>query len=129
MIELNKYIKGRDLDEIMAEYRKTHDALDKEFVNDGEPQRITGHLTDLLSAIHQGNSDRLDQLVYVSMPNIIAITQLYKDKGLTLYELLSLATDEFVKIAQDPECPMESDIEFVKHYVARIKQFFNETLK
>lgn len=132
MIELNKYVKGKELEDLMLDVHKGLDMLQKEYVgvNDRgiEEWKITEDSIDMLSAIQQGDESMLDKLVGANLGTIVAVANLYQHKGLSVLELISVGIDELISAARDSKCLEMDGSQFRNHFVSCIKAKYEQIL-
>lgn len=97
-MELNRYIKGKSLEEIL------HEIFESSKTMSFDPS-----LTVLASQVRNGDKDAEQRYVSRYMPYIVSVIRLYRDGRYTDLELISLALDELLSTVRESDLPLEDD--------------------
>jgi len=98
MMELNRYVKGKSLEEILHEIHVSNMTMS-----------FDPSLTVLASQVRNGDKDAEQRYVSRYMPYIVSVIRLYRDGRYTDIELISLALDELLSTVREPGLPLDDD--------------------
>lgn len=110
MMELNRYVKGKSLDEIL------HEVFESSKTMSYEPS-----LTVLASQLRSGENGAEKMYVSRYMPYIVSVMRLYRNGKYTDLELISLAIDELLTTGREPDLPLEDDRTLFLYEMGAIK--------
>lgn len=106
MIELNHYVKGKSLEDILSSIRTI---------------TFDQSLSELVKQTRSGDKTAEQKYVLRYIPYIVSLIRLYRDRGYTDLELISLSVDELLRVVEDPALPLGNEMELLKYGISAIK--------